>query len=131
MFLLCFPEQIAGRRSDNLNPGIVFDGTDESEQEVEARIPKVSLLFTRFFSIIFRFKLSLFSVIKMINRVKLGLIGYFSKIDSSIPACMYIHLRFEYRISANSFRGNCFFLKVGNVEIFTYIVIMTLFYFIN
>merc|ERR1711971_1424417 len=34
-------EQIAGRRSDNLNPGIVFDGTDESEQEVEARIPKV------------------------------------------------------------------------------------------
>ena len=58
MFLLCFPEQIAGRRSDNLNPGIVFDGTDESEQEVEARIPKVSLLFTRFFSIIFRFKLS-------------------------------------------------------------------------
>ena len=58
MLLLCFPEQIAGRRSDNLNPGIVFDGTDESEQEVEARIPKVSLLFTRFFSIIFRFKLS-------------------------------------------------------------------------
>ena len=49
MFLVCFPEQIAGRRSDNLNPGIVFDGTDESEQEVEARIPKVSLLFTRFF----------------------------------------------------------------------------------
>jgi len=34
-------EQIAGRRSDNLNPGVVFDGTDESEQEVEARIPKV------------------------------------------------------------------------------------------
>merc|ERR1712166_746104 len=35
-------EQISGRRSDNLNPGIVFDGTDESEQEVvEARIPKV------------------------------------------------------------------------------------------
>ena len=58
MFLVLFPEQIAGRRSDNLNPGIVFDGTDESEQEVEARIPKVSLLFTRFFSIIFRFKLS-------------------------------------------------------------------------
>ena len=58
MFLVCFPEQIAGRRSDNLNPGIVFDGTDESEQEVEARIPKVSLLFTIFFSIIFRFKLS-------------------------------------------------------------------------
>merc|ERR1711971_1030361 len=34
-------EQIAGRRSDNLNPGTVFDGTDESEQLVEARIPKV------------------------------------------------------------------------------------------
>ena len=34
-------EKIAGRRSDNLNPGIVFHGTDESEQEVEARVPKV------------------------------------------------------------------------------------------
>ena len=53
MFLLCFPEQIAGRRSDNLNPGIVFDGTDESEQEVEARIPKVSLLFTSFSQLYF------------------------------------------------------------------------------
>ena len=29
-------EKIAGGRSDNLNPGIVFHGTNESEQEVEA-----------------------------------------------------------------------------------------------
>ena len=34
-------EKIAGRRSDNLNPGIVFHAKDESEQEVEASIPKV------------------------------------------------------------------------------------------
>jgi hypothetical protein len=34
-------EKIAGRRSDNLNPGVVFHGTDESEQEVEASVPKV------------------------------------------------------------------------------------------
>ena len=34
-------EKNAGRRSDNLNPGIVFHGTESSEQEVEPSVPKV------------------------------------------------------------------------------------------
>jgi hypothetical protein len=37
-------EKIADRRSNNLHPGIVFHGTDASEQEVEPSVPKVKAL---------------------------------------------------------------------------------------